>query len=100
MVVLAIAGYSLFQARNVIQGPVVEIHSPENGTSLSESLISIEGIAKNISHISLNGRPIFIDERGRFAETLLLSYGYNIMTVKASDKFGKEIKKTLELVYK
>ena len=100
ILVLIIASYSLFQARNIIRGPIIKIHSPENGSALSESFISIEGIAKNISNISLNDRPIFIDKNGKFQETLLLSYGYNIMTVKATDKFGRKTAETLELVYK
>ena len=97
---LTIIGYSLFQARNIIRGPLVEINSPQSGAVLSESFISILGTAKNISSISMNDRPIFIDEHGRFRETLLLSYGYNIITIKATDKFGRKTSETLELVYK
>jgi len=100
ILVVAIASYSLFQARNIIGGPLVEIHTPKNGSTLSESLVSIEGRAENITHISLNDRQIFVDERGKFHEQLLLSYGYNILAVKARDKFGRETEKILELVYK
>lgn len=100
LLTLSIIGYSLFQARNLIRGPIIEIINPQNGSSLAKSLITIEGVARNISYISLNDRQIFIDEEGRFEEQLLLSYGYNIMTIKAKDKFGRNAEKTLELVYK
>ena len=100
MLAMMILGYALFQARNLIRGPMISIENPQNGSTLVESLISIEGHAENISYISLNDRQIFIDEAGAFKEKLLLSYGYNIMTIKAKDKFGRETQETLELVYK
>lgn len=97
---IAILGYAFFQARNIILGPVIKIQNPENGMSLDYSLIEIKGIAKNISLISMNDRQIFTDEQGEFSEKLLLSYGYNIITIKAEDRFGRKTKETLELIYK
>lgn len=97
--IVVIAGYVLFQTRNLIYGPVIVINSPQNGAAVSESLISIDGVAKNISFINLNGGQIFVDEEGKFNQQLLLSRGYNIMTLQAQDKFGRETSKTLELIY-
>lgn len=97
---VAIFGYALFQARNIVLGPVIEIHSPENGASLEESLVEIKGKVKNISYISMNGYQIFTDDKGVFKEKLLLSYGYNIITIKARDRFNREVEKKLELIYK
>lgn len=96
---VVIIGYVLFQTRNIVRGPVIDIYTPRNGASVSESLITIAGTAKNISFISLNGKQIFVDEKGKFSQKLLLSYGYNIMTLHATDKFGRETEKTLELMY-
>ena len=93
------AGYVLFQTRNLIYGPIIVINSPQNGAAVTESLISIDGVAKNISFINLNGKQIFVDEEGKFNQQLLLSRGYNIMTLQAQDKFGRETNKTLELIY-
>ncbi|MDP6387930.1 MAG: hypothetical protein QGG63_01490 [Candidatus Pacebacteria bacterium] len=98
--IVVIFGYAFFQARNIILGPVIKIQEPQNGVSLEHSLVGIEGTAKNISHISMNDRQIFTDEQGQFREKLLLSYGYNIITIKAKDRFGRKTKKTLELIYK
>ncbi len=98
--VIIIFGYAFFQAKNIVLGPVVEITQPINGSSLESSLIDVRGFAKNISHISMNGRQIFTDDKGLFSEKLLLSYGYNIITIKAQDRFDREIEKKLELIYK
>ena len=95
-----IFGYASFQAKTIILGPVVEIHSPQNGASVEESLVEIKGQVKNISHISVNGNQIFTDNKGVFSEKLLLSYGYNIITIKVQDRFDREVEKKLELIYK
>ncbi len=98
--VIIISGYAFFQARNIVLGPVIEITEPKNGISVEDSLIEIKGYAKNISHISMNGRQIFTDDKGVFGEKLLLSYGYNIITIKVADRFNRDIEKKLELIYK
>lgn len=100
-IVLIIAGYGLFQARRLLQGPVITITSPKNGSIIqNNSLLEIKGIAKNIKEISLNDRSIFIDEQGNFKEKLLLFPGYNIIKVEAKDKFGTNETKTLELIFR
>src|SRR3989344_4523425 len=94
---LFIASYAYLKTANLIGGPIIVVENPENGSVSSESLINIGGVAKNISKISLNDRPINVDEDGNFKEKLLLSYGYNIMELKAEDRFGRKTNKTLEL---
>jgi hypothetical protein len=100
LVFLIIGGYAYLKSREFIQGPQITVTAPENGSALREPLVVIEGIAKNISYISLNGGAIFVDSQGHFSEKLLLLPGYNIMTINAEDRFGKKTEKTLELVYK
>lgn len=101
---LALAGiivwYAYSKSEDYLEGPKITIHSPENGITVSRSLVTISGTAEHIAHITLNGRQIFITEEGLFSEQLLLSLGYNIITLKARDRFDREVKQTLELVYK
>lgn len=99
ILLLGILGYTLFQMQNVITGPVVSLLEPQNGATITDSLTEISGTARNISSISLNGRQISVDEHGAFQEKLLLSSGYNIITVRAKDKFGRETEKVVELVH-
>jgi len=95
---IAIIFYAVYQARNLIRGPILEITEPQNGETFSTPLIDISGQIKNISFIYLNDRQIFTTPEGNFSEKLLLSLGYNIMTLRATDKFGRETRKILELV--
>lgn len=94
-----ILGYSGFQARKIVEGPELTITSPIITNVMTDPFVEVAGIAKNIKEISLNGRPIYIDEQGNFTEKLVLLSGYNIIELEAKDKFNKETKKTLELVY-
>ncbi len=93
-------GYTFYEIQRVIFGPSIEVIYPATGTSVSDSLLEISGVAKNIKDITLNGRSIFMDEEGNFKEKILLSYGYNALELKASDKFGSNTEKVVEVVYK
>jgi len=97
---IALFGYGIFEIRNYATGPKITISSPANGSAVSESLITIEGQAKNSKIITLNDRPIVLDEAGNFSEKILLSYGYNVLELKAEDKFSKKTEQKLQLVYK
>ncbi len=98
--VLVILGYSIFQAQKIVKGPEILILSPTSGSTVRENSIDIKGVTKNISEISLNDRPIYIDEAGNFSEKLMLYPGYNIIKLKARDKFGTKTEKSIDLVYK
>lgn len=100
IILLILFGYTTYEIQRVAFGPRIEVTSPKNGSSILSSLTKITGIAKNIKEISLNDRKIFVDEQGNFSEEILLSYGYNAVVLKASDKFGRNTEKIIELVYK
>ncbi len=97
---LIIISYALFQASKIIIGPTIKIYSPENGMTFNQSLIEIEGVAKNISYINLNDRAIFTDKNGYFKEKFLLSPGYNVIKLDAMDKFKNKTEKVIEVVLK
>jgi len=97
---LIIASYSLFQAWKLISGPIIEIYSPQNGATYTQTLIEISGRARNISYLNLNDRPIYTDKDGYFKEKLLLLPGYNIIKLDARDKFKTYTEKKLELILK
>lgn len=95
-----VGGYVAFQARGIIAGPQILVTSPENGATLSQSLVTIRGTASAITHLTLNDRPIHTDTEGNFEEELLLAPGYNVLSVEAKDRFGRETTQVLELIHK
>jgi len=97
---VVIVVYSIFQAQKLINGPQIEVYSPKNGSTYSQVLIEVEGRAKNIAYLNMNDRPIFTDKTGYFKEKFLLSPGYNVIKLDASDKFKKYTEKKLEIILK
>lgn len=93
-----IALYAFFQARYLILGPRITILSPLNGSTVDSSLVLVEGIAKNVTYISMNDRPIFLDEKGRFEEKFLAYPGSSTIIIKARDRFGRETERITKIV--
>ncbi|OHA18741.1 MAG: hypothetical protein A2664_04515 [Candidatus Taylorbacteria bacterium RIFCSPHIGHO2_01_FULL_46_22b] len=92
--------YGYFQASSIITGPVLTISSPRNGQTVSSTSPSVllEGTATGVSFLTINGLQVFTNEKGIFARKLLLTEGYNIITVEAQDKFKRSVKKELQLI--
>lgn len=100
LLLLILLGYTAYEIQKIVFGPRISIDSPQNGAVVSDSLLEIKGVAQNINDISLDDNKIFIDEKGNFDEKILLSYGYNVIKIDASDKFGSKTEKILEITYK
>ncbi len=96
---LALALYSLFQARFIILGPDISVTSPLDEARVTTRVIDLVGNAQNISYISVNDRPIFISEKGDSNEKLIVENGLSIITIRAKDRFGRQTEKTIRVVY-
>ena len=90
--------FILFQARYLIIGPQISITSEPIGPQ-NEREVEIAGTAHNISHLWLNGRPIYTDIDGTFKEELILENGYTTMTLRAEDRYGRSTEITRTLIY-
>lgn len=97
---IVVFGYSAFQAQKMIRGPQIRVLSPINGATYTTPLIEVKGVAKNISTLTFDDRPLYTDLQGNFSDSLLLSPGYNIIKLEARDKFGSKTEKKIEIIYK
>ena len=96
--------YAFFTSRDVILGikiKNVNINgSPiQSGIKVTDNILKITGNAKNAINLTLNDREISVDEKGNFDETITLLSGYNIIDIKAKDKFGNSDEKNYKLMY-
>ncbi len=98
--IIAVVSYVFLNSRVFIAGPKISVSSPENGSGTDKNVVEIVGNTENTSAISINDRPILIDESGNFKESLLLVPGYNIIMIEAQDKFDRHISERLDLFYK
>jgi hypothetical protein len=94
-----IVGYTLFQAQNILNGPIVALRIPQEGRGAQNEVAEIRGEAKNVTSITFNDRTIYTDKNGNFTEKFVLYEGYNVVKVSAKDKFGRTTEKTVELVF-
>lgn len=95
-----IVGYAYGRMHNLIAGPSITIVSPQNGSTLLQPIATIQGHAKHVATISLNGRMIFISKEGQLAENIVLAEGTNTLQLKGTDRFGRSVTTDLALVYK
>lgn len=91
--------YAFFTSRDLIFGVKVTNVNIVDGSKVTESALEIKGNARNAINLTLNGREISIDKEGNFNETIILLPGYNVISIKAKDKFGNVDEKNYKLMY-
>ena len=96
---LLIVAYALFISRGLIFGVKIREVNLTDGATVKENILPVTGNARHALHLTLNGREISIDQNGNFNETIALLRGYNIINLKAQDKFGEVDEKNYRLVY-
>ena len=90
--------YIHFQARDLLMGPRITLQ--ENLDSVqNERIIILQGEARNVTYLSLNGKQIYTDAKGTFQIKLVLEEGYTIMTLYARDRFGRTTSLSRPFVY-
>ena len=100
---LLICFYAFFGAQDLIFGVKIQNVMANDtpllsGGKFENNIIQIKGAAKNAIKLTLNGREITIDENGNFNETIALLPGYNIINIKAKDKFGYVDEKNYQII--
>ncbi len=91
IVLVLLSGYGLLEARHLISGPSIIIDIPSNYTTFEDGFVRVSGTAKNTENLSLNGGPLPIDETGVFEKIILYPSGSGILTLTATDRFGRQV---------
>ena len=89
LVLLILIGYGGFKALPLLQGPELQITSPKEGETFTDGFVRVEGSALHTENLSLNGGTLLIDESGHFSTILVLPHGGAILSLTATDRFGK-----------
>jgi len=79
--------------------PKLVILSPEDNWETDSASIWLEGVAERDAKVFINGQPALVYDDGSFKESLTLQEGVNQIEIKAVNRFNKEAKKFLQLVY-
>lgn len=92
--------YAFFRSHDLIFGVKIKNVNLTDGATINESIIKVTGNARNVIKLTLNGREISINQQGDFEETIALLEGYNIINIKAEDKFGYMDEKNYQVMLK
>ena len=93
-VLFALMAYGAIETRPLIMGPSLTIDSPANGASYPDGMVTVAGRAGRATTLTLNGAPVSPDQEGRFSTTLAFPAGGSILTVGATDRFGRRVSTT------
>ena len=96
---IIITTFAFFNSKDLIFGVKIKNVDLVDNMKVSGSILKVTGVAKNAIKLTLDGREISIDEAGNFDETIILSLGYNLVNIKAEDKFGHLDEKNYKLIY-
>jgi hypothetical protein len=95
---ILIVVYAFFRSKDLIFGVKIKNVNLADGATVTENIIKLTGKAKNAINLTLDGREISVDQQGNFNETIALLPGYNIINIKAQDKFGYIDEKNYKLI--
>lgn len=89
IVLIVLIGYGLREAYPLIAGPEIQIDSPAEYETVPDGFLTVSGVAERTDTLYLNGGPLLIDEEGRFSTSLVLPKGGAILSLTATDRFGR-----------
>jgi len=93
VVLVILVGYGALEAAPLLAGPDLVLTTPLEGSTARDGMVEVTGVATRVNSLSLNGAPLLIDEAGNFSRLIVLPRGSAILTLTASDRFGRSITK-------
>lgn len=88
-VVLLVAGYLLFQYRQFLQPPPLEVIEPTQDQVVTKPEIRILGKTTRDVTITANNQPIIVDDQGVFESNLAVSQETQSIEIQAISRSGK-----------
>jgi len=80
-------GYNRFE--RYINGPEMVLISLEQYQVIDNFSMVVTGTVKNTQSISINNRPLILNQDNSFTEMIVVSPGLTIIEIDMSDSFGK-----------
>ncbi len=113
IILVLLVGYGVREAWPLISGPQLSVSivpatpslssvtstissstslaSTGNTVKIDTGFISISGTATHTTEVTVDGNTVLTDQKGDFATTLTLPKGGSIITITATDRFGRTV---------
>lgn len=95
--ILLVVGYSIWRSSTYARGPRITISEPADWSTVRATTTPIRGVVERAHIVTMNGKPVSIDESGNFNEMIIVFPGTNIVTFIATDQFERTVEKRLVL---
>lgn len=90
LIALFVITYLVIQYINFIKPPFLQVDSPKEGSSVSQSTIWVQGKTDPESTILVNNQPVIVDDKGYFSTQIEIFQGTKDIIVIAKSRSGKE----------
>ena len=89
LILFLVVGYGLIKAWPLLRGPEIRLNQEVMGTA--PGVIILSGRALHTETLHLNGGILLIDSEGNFEKILTLPPGGAILSLTATDRFGRSV---------
>jgi cytoskeletal protein RodZ len=89
VILLLAIGILFFQYRAAFLPPSLDVISPKADSTTSQD-ITVTGKADSNATVTINDQPVAVGTDGQFSKRIILFPGHATISVKATNRFGKE----------
>lgn len=93
-------GYLTWQVNGILQPPKLTVFTPADGYISSKLVALVQGETEKEVRLTVNGKDIMPNDKGRFEIPVDLSNGVNTITISAIKKHGKITTVTRHVIVK
>jgi cytoskeletal protein RodZ len=94
---LIFMAYILFQYRYAFLNPPLQITSPQNGSTVSSSEVTISGKTDSNATVYIEKNAVSVDQNGNFKTTINVFPGQTTISVSVINKFSRETDKQITI---
>ena len=91
VLLVLVAVYGFIKAYPLLSGPHIQYATTIQGSDAASgsAFTTISGKAIHTETLTMDGATLLIDQEGNFSKTLTLPRGGSILTLTATDRFGR-----------
>lgn len=98
--VFGFLGYLVWQVNGILQPPKLSVFTPADGYISNKLVALVQGETEKEVRLTVNGKDIMPNDKGRFEIPVDLSNGVNTITISAIKKHGKITTVTRHVIVK
>lgn len=87
--VIGLIIFVIYQILPVLSGPEVLELTPEHGETISDPVVTFNGVTERGRHVQINDNDVVLFEDGTFTFTTALVPGINSFEIVVEDKYGR-----------